>query len=326
MNVSPLVFKTRAMRALKGNWQTALLVSFFASLPMTVVQLLQVTRLPDLTLLSSYEAMMAAVNAVPDQTWTLLGLISGLALVLTPVLMIGCNAYFIERLRGREPGFKGLFSRMGASGKALLLYALIALKVFLWSLLLVVPGIIAMLRYSMAPFYLAEDPGIGVLEAMRRSKATMKDKKLTYLILQLSFLWWLVGALLCESLLSGFSPILGLVVSQFIQLFMAAYLNAACAGFYLAASVPEGMERAQTEATRWLQNVGAGRGAGGIYRRPFGNDDASDTPDDSSDDQPDNQPDDQPEEASTGDEDEKLGVDDRDGAMDASDPAEHKPR
>ena len=131
MNVSPFVFKTRAMRALKGNWQTALLVSFFASLPMTVVQLLQVTRLPDLTMLPTYEAMMAAVNAVPDQTWTLLGLVSGLSLVLTPVLAVGCNAYFIERLRGREPGFKGLFSRMGASGKALLLYALIALKVFL---------------------------------------------------------------------------------------------------------------------------------------------------------------------------------------------------
>lgn len=318
MNVSPFVFKTRAVRALKGNWQTALLVSFFASLPMTVVQLLQLTRLPDLTMLTSFEAMMAAVNAVPDQTWTLLGLVSGLSLVLTPVLAVGCNAYFIERLRGREPGFKGLFSRMGASGKALLLYALIALKVFLWSLLLVVPGIVAMLRYSMAPFYLAEDPDIGVLEALRRSKATMQDKKLSYMMLQLSFLWWLVGALLCESLLSGISPILGMVVSQFIQLFMAAYLNAASAGFYLAASMPGGMERAQAEATHWLQRMGAERGVGGIYRRPFGNDDASETPDDSSDEQLDDQPNDE----SARGEDDQPGSDDRDGASDANDPAE----
>jgi len=284
MNVSPFVFKTRAMRALKGNWQTALLVSFFASLPMTLLQLVQQTRLPDLTRARDYEAMAALIQAIPDATWTLLALVSIFSLLLTPVLAIGCNAYFIERLQGREPGFKGLFSRMGAAGKALLLYALIALKVFLWSLLLVVPGIIAVLRYSMAPFYLAEHPEIGVLEALRRSKETMKDKKMTYLVLQLSFLWWLLGALVSEWFLSAIHPILGMVVSLFIQLFMAAYLNAACAGFYLAGTVPDGMTRAQTEATRWLRSMMDKRDAGGVYRRPFGNDDAEDSADGSPED------------------------------------------
>ena len=170
MTVPPYVFKSKAMRGLKGNWQTALLVSFFASLPLTLVQLIQSTQLPDLSLFSSYGAMVAAVNAISPRTWFLLGAAAGAMLALTPVLAVGCNHYFVRRLQKEELGFGGLFSRMGVFVKAFLLYLLMSVKIFLWSLLLVVPGIMAWLRYSMAPFYLAEHPEMGVLEAVRRSK------------------------------------------------------------------------------------------------------------------------------------------------------------
>ena len=272
MMISPYVFKSRAVRALKGNWQTALLVSFFASLPMTIPQLIQATRLPDLTRFTDYAAMQAALAAVPHDAWVLLGLFSGLSLVLTPVLTLGCNYYFIRRLHGEEPGFKGLFARAGSFGKALLLYLLIYVKTFLWSLLLIVPGVMAALRYAMAPMYLADDPSLSVTEAMNRSKQTMKDKKLSLFMLELSFVVWLLGAMLMETLLAGMSIVLALVASQFIQLTMATYLNAAVAGFYLAAAAPQGMSEAQTEAAMWLRSMG---GYAGANRRPFGSDDNS---------------------------------------------------
>ena len=275
MIISPFVFKSQAVRALKGNWQTALLVSFFATLPLTLMQLVQATRLPDVTRLTSYEAMAAAVAAIPQSTWTLLGLLSGLTMVLTPVLTVGCNFYFISRLRGEELGFKGLFSRMGSVWKAFLLYALIYIKTFLWSLLLIVPGVMAALRYAMAPFYLAEHPEIGVLEAIRKSKEAMKHQKSTLLMLELSFLIWLLGAMLCEMLLSGISVILALVASQFIQLVMATYLNASCAGFYLAVATPDGLRDAQAAAALWLRSSGL-RGGSEMYRHAFGNDDNGD--------------------------------------------------
>lgn len=177
MIISPYVFKTRALRALKGNWQTALLVSFFSTLPMTIVQLYQTTQLPDVSGMLSLEAAQAAIAAVDAQVWLLLGLLGGLSLVITPVLSLGRHQYFIQRLQKQELGFVGLFSRMGSFGKALLLYVLIYVKVFLWSLLFIVPGIIAALRYSLAPLYLAQDPQMGVFEALNRSKAAMRDKK-----------------------------------------------------------------------------------------------------------------------------------------------------
>ncbi len=257
MTVAPYVFKSRAMRALKGNWQTALLVSFCASLPATVVQLLQSTRLPNLAMLTTYDAMDAAVRAITPETWFTLGLAGGIALLLTPALAVGRNSYFIRRIRGEEPGFLGLFARMRSFGKALLLYLVMAVKVALWSLLLFVPGIIAMLRYSMAPYYLAEHPEISVWEAIRLSKQAMKTQKLNYLILYLSFVGWLLAALLSEMLLDGISVILGLVASQFIQLYMVTYLNAACAVFYLAVSSPDGIRGAQSDANAWLRSIGA---------------------------------------------------------------------
>lgn len=267
MIISPYVFKTRALRALKGNWQTALLVSFFASLPYTVVQVFQATQLPDVSRMLSLEAAQAAVAAVPAQTWMLLGLLGGLSLVLTPVLSLGCNHYFLERLHGREPGFAGLFARMGVFFKALALYLLIYVKTFLWSLLLVVPGIMAAMRYSLAPLYLAEDPSLGVLEALRKSKQAMQHQKLSMFMLQLSFVVWLFAAMLVEMLLAGMSPVIALVASQFIQLAMATYLNASVAGFYLAAAAPDGMQKAQEDAAMWLRTYG-----GSVNRRPFGND------------------------------------------------------
>ncbi|MDD3214684.1 MAG: DUF975 family protein [Eubacteriales bacterium] len=273
MNVAPYVFKSKAMRALKGNWQTALLVSFMADLPMVVSQLMQNTGLRDISLFSTREAILEAVLAVPSQTWFWMGMVSGLALVVTPVLAVGSNYYFICRLRKQELGFSGVFSRMKVFLKAFFLYLLIVVKVFLWSLLLVVPGIVAMLNYSMAPYYLAEHPESSVWEALNFSKQAMKNQKMNYLLLYLSFIGWLLMAMISEMLLGGISVILALVVSQFIQLYMTTYLNAATASFYLAVSSPDGMAKTQAEAAAWLRSIGW------PGRRPFGGDSG---PDDSS--------------------------------------------
>ena len=69
------------------------------------------------------------------------------------------------------------------------------LLVFLWSLLLFVPGIIAAYSYSLTFFIIADEPGVGVTEAIRRSKLMMQGNKWKLLCLQMRFFWW---ALLCE--------------------------------------------------------------------------------------------------------------------------------
>ncbi|MFV0466054.1 MAG: DUF975 family protein [Lachnospiraceae bacterium] len=76
----------------------------------------------------------------------------------------------------------------------IILYILISMFVSLWTLLLIVPGIIASLRYSQAPYILLENPGMTPMEAIRRSKEMTKGFKGSIFMLNLSFLGWMLLA------------------------------------------------------------------------------------------------------------------------------------
>jgi len=62
-------------------------------------------------------------------------------------------------------------------------------------LVLLLPAIAAIYRYSMSFFILADDPECGVFESIARSKAMMQGKKMKLFCLQWRFFWWHVLAL-----------------------------------------------------------------------------------------------------------------------------------
>ena len=94
------------------------------------------------------------------------------------------------------PKIETIFSRFAYFGNALLLRLLMFVKILLWTLLFVVPGIVAAFRYSMAPYIMAENPDLSATEAIERSKQLMAGNKWRLFCLQLSFIgWWLLAAL-----------------------------------------------------------------------------------------------------------------------------------
>jgi uncharacterized membrane protein len=68
------------------------------------------------------------------------------------------------------------------------------LFILLWTLLLIIPGIIAAISYSMTFYILADDNSIGAMDAIDKSKKMMDGYKWKYFCLGLRFLGW---ALLC---------------------------------------------------------------------------------------------------------------------------------
>ena len=76
--------------------------------------------------------------------------------------------------------------------KSLGLYIVMGIFVFLWSLLLIVPGIIAVYRYGMAFNILADNPDIKILDAIRLSSRMMFGNKMKLFCLQLSFIGWFI--------------------------------------------------------------------------------------------------------------------------------------
>lgn len=244
MMLGSYYYKTKAKQALKGSWQNAMLVAFFSGILGTALQVLQIALLPSQYSFASVEKYAEAVLQVPRQHWLILLAVSLLALVLSPVLGVGCNHYFVELTRKNDLGFAGLFSRMRLVAKALWLYLRMAVQIFLWSLLLFVPGIIAAIRYSMAPYYLAENQEISAGEALRRSKASMEGHKMGFFSLVVSFVGWSMLALLLEMYLGEVNYVLGIVANLAVQVWVAAYQNGAVAVFYRSVSEENGVNRA----------------------------------------------------------------------------------
>lgn len=72
------------------------------------------------------------------------------------------------------------------------------LRVFLWTLLLIVPGIYKKYQYRMVPYILAEHPDMDYKEALRQSSDIMDGEKWHAFVLDLSFIpWHMLGMITC---------------------------------------------------------------------------------------------------------------------------------
>ena len=117
-----------------------------------------------------------------------------LALVIGGCIEMGQATFNLHLMRGQRAVFPDLFSQFHRLGAGIAMVILRSVFVWLWSLLFVIPGIIATYRYAMMPFLMAEFPDLGALDAMRESKRLMQGNKWRLFCLELSFLGW---AFLC---------------------------------------------------------------------------------------------------------------------------------
>lgn len=139
--------------------------------------------------------------------------------VIGGAIELGLCRYNLDLLtRENTPEFRTLFSRFSIFGRALGLQLMTGLLIILWSLLLIIPGIIATYRYALAPYLMAENPDMGIMEAIGQSKELMKGNKWRLFCLYFSFIGW--------DLLNALTLGIG-------SLWLNPYRNAAAAAFYL---------------------------------------------------------------------------------------------
>ena len=139
------------------------------------------------------------------------------SLILTGPLDLGIAEIFLQLHRRQGFNLENMFSGFKDFSRALVAQLLISIYVFLWSLLLIVPGIIAAISYSMTFFILRENPDLEVQEAMRQSQALMNGHKTEFFMLMLSFFGWALLSLLTFGV--GF-------------LFLSSYMEMSKAIFY----------------------------------------------------------------------------------------------
>lgn len=160
--------KARAREVLSGNWGVALVVFVLNGIITTVAS----TILPGLGGIAISGPMVAGVDSI-----------------------------YMTLQREEEPSVEQLFSGFENFLNTFLAGVLRTVFVWLWTLLLIVPGIVASLGYSQVFYILNDQPELEAMEALRASKELMDGHKLEYFLLQLSFLPWM---LLCVFILPMF--------------------------------------------------------------------------------------------------------------------------
>lgn len=141
---------------------------------------------------------------------------SVLALFIAGPMLVGVSMFSLSLSRSENARLEQIFEGFKNYGTVLGAYLLMVLFIFLWMLLLIIPGIIAAIAYSQTFYILAEDDTIGSMDALKKSKEMMDGYKWKYFCLGLRFIGW---ALLCILTLGiGF-----LWLSPYIQISYAKF-------------------------------------------------------------------------------------------------------
>ena len=130
------------------------------------------------------------VSAFAGDTGFLSTFVTILTSLLNVILGAGFAMYCMAIRRSERAEYITLFDGFSFVGKLIGLTIVTALFIWLWSMLFIIPGIIAAYRYRFAPYNLYENPGIGVMEALEMSKRETMGYKGQLFALGLSYLGW----------------------------------------------------------------------------------------------------------------------------------------
>jgi len=229
-------FRRMAREALKGKWGLAVIAALIASLLGGIAggSLLEL----DVSGFNSGAGSEVNLNfagepifstdGVEPGIWALLAggavyvlliaLVAGAVyLLLGSVVEIGYAWFNLELVDKKEASIPSLFAYFSCWRTAVCSRLLQGLYVFLWSLLFVIPGIIASYSYAMTAYVLADDPELTAREAIEKSKQMMQGNRWRLFCLQFSFIGW------------DFLAMLTLGIGY---LWLTPYQQAATAAFY----------------------------------------------------------------------------------------------
>ena len=226
--------KLDARRALKHNWVSAIIASFIASLLGGITSSGIGSVSFDFSGMGSGGTIDPSAPIDPDTLATLLKIYNvmlafiGIMLIVMVIYIIiyhtiggavavGYAKYNVNLIDGKDANISNLFESFSRWFPAFGARILCQIFTFLWSLLFVIPGIIAAFSYAMVPYVLADNPWMTANEAIVESKILMRGNKWRLFCLNLSFIGWYF--------LGGFT--LGIAL-----IWVIPYHQAAIAAFY----------------------------------------------------------------------------------------------
>lgn len=237
--------------ALNGKWKMAFIASIVyllcIQLPVMILDELFGQTFPEMLnngAMLYYDGsftgqMMEAMGKSTEKVSAMSGVYSFL---VTGAFILGITIFFLNLFRRKEAEPAQVFMGFENFFKALGLMFMTGLFTVLWTLLFIVPGIIAALRYSQAFFILADNPEKGIMECISESKQMMKGNKAKLFCLGFSFIGWILLAGVATAFVSGIigaifgmgsvAAILSGIASCVIVAWIFAYIMSTEVAFY----------------------------------------------------------------------------------------------
>ena len=190
-------YKNRALSALENKWGNFVAITFVYGFIIGITQILSGDK----------------------DSPAILHLIGLVLFILALPLTWGYQTLFLGAVRGGEATAKDMFEGYNKElfSRVLTTTLLYYVYVFLWSLLLLIPGCIKSYSYAMTPYILKDNPEMKNNAAIEESMRMMDGHKLELFLLDLSFIGWAILSLLTCGI--GF-------------LWLAPYMSMARVNFY----------------------------------------------------------------------------------------------
>ena len=190
-------YKNRALSALENKWGNFVLITFVYGFIIGITQVLSGDK----------------------DSPAILHLIGLVLFILALPLTWGYQTLFLGAVRGGEATAKDMFEGYNKElfSRVLTTTLLYYVYVFLWSLLLLIPGCIKAYSYAMTPYILKDNPEMKNNAAIEESMRMMDGHKLELFLLDLSFIGWAILSILTCCI--GF-------------LWLVPYMNMARVNFY----------------------------------------------------------------------------------------------
>jgi len=231
-------FRREGFQALRGKWGVAVGTGFVASLfgvatTMTTankgtaqIQLddgsfsnaVNTGTYFDGIELITLNELQIAIFAVMATIMTVIMVISIIRFIVSGAMTLGYAKFNLRLVDEENVSFGTLFSEFKRFGTGLLMQVLRFVYILLWTMLFVIPGIIACHSYALTPYILIDHPELSANEAIRKSKEMMDGNKWRLFCMQFSFIGW---SLLCAFFTLGIG-----------YLWLMPYIEAANAAFY----------------------------------------------------------------------------------------------
>jgi len=224
--------KKAAAKLFFENW---FVLVFSAAVLLIVTQIqVQVTRMQErppeehiamVEATPGFELFAETLRAAPETgltVWQVL-LIFQIFSILLALLSYGFSNLALKTVEGQHLSGVEVFSAYKRPLRWLAFYFIYTIKVLLWSLLFIVPGIIAAISYSQAVFLMIEDEELSPFAAIKKSSALMRGRQMEYFIMIMSFLGFYILAFFTMWITTLYSD-------PYIRMTLAGYYKELIAG------------------------------------------------------------------------------------------------